>query len=71
MTYRKACNAADKLTEAVMAKVGATTAIEVECPREKSFMTPCVARDGALAVADGGVCVGCGEDPVQLLAALS
>ncbi len=34
------------------------------CPREKSEMTPCVARDGDLAVATGpptvSLCVGCG-----------
>lgn len=33
----------------------------IVCPREKSFMTPCVARDGALALA-GYHCVGCGID---------
>lgn len=32
---------------------------DLVCPREKSAMTPCIARDGALAVADQ-VCVGCG-----------
>lgn len=34
---------------------------EVQCPREKSFSTPCVARDGGLAVTlaiHGGICVG-------------
>lgn len=38
----------------------------VGCPRAKSDMTPCVARDGHLAVADNGVCVGCGYLPANL-----
>jgi hypothetical protein len=42
----------------------------VGCPRAKSDMTPCVARDGHLATADDGVCVGCGEHPADLLTAL-
>jgi len=36
---------------------------ELECPRENSFMTPCVARDGESAVAftpaGRAVCAGC------------
>lgn len=38
---------------------------ELVCPREKSEMTPCVARDGRLAVCEGryssgpALCVGC------------
>lgn len=39
----------------------------VGCPRAKSDMTPCVARDGASAQADDGVCVGCGANPANLL----
>ena len=42
----------------------------VGCPRAKSDMTPCTARDGHLAVADNGGCVGCFEDPADLLAEL-
>jgi hypothetical protein len=42
----------------------------VGCPRAKTDMTPCVARDGRLACADNGVCVGCGEHPADLLLAL-
>jgi hypothetical protein len=30
-------------------------------------MTPCIARDGALALAGDGVCVGCGVDPREEL----
>lgn len=39
---------------------------ELRCPREVSGMTPCVARDGAIAVADD-VCVGCGAVLENLL----
>ena len=39
----------------------------VGCPRAKTDMTPCAARDGNLAVADDGVCVGCGALPADLL----
>lgn len=42
----------------------------VGCPRANSDMTPCVARDGATACADDGVCVGCGEHPAALLVEL-
>ena len=65
--YEAAGRAADRLTSLVMEKVGAKDRNEVQCPREKSFMTPCVARDGHTAVADDGVCVGCGHDPIVLL----
>lgn len=30
-------------------------------------MTPCAARDGWTAKDDHGLCVGCGEDPANLL----
>ena len=59
--------AADTLTQEVMAFVGTTDRNEVECPREKSYMTPCIARDGGTAVADDGDCVGCGQSPLALL----
>jgi hypothetical protein len=42
----------------------------IGCPRAQSDMTPCVARDGHLAVADSGVCVACGSNPADLLAEL-
>jgi hypothetical protein len=42
----------------------------VGCPRAASDMTPCIARDGDLALDDSGVCVGCGERPATLLADL-
>lgn len=34
-----------------------------ECPRKRSFMTPCFIEDGPIALADVGVCVGCGYLP--------
>ena len=37
------------------------------CPRAKSDMTPCAARDGSTAVTDDGHCVGCGEHSADLL----
>lgn len=40
---------------------------ELVCPREKSEMTPCVARDGDLAMAENGCCVGCGQNVKELL----
>lgn len=40
---------------------------KVGCPRAQLDMTPCVARDGKLAVANDGCCVGCGQHPADLL----
>lgn len=42
----------------------------IGCPRAASDMTPCVARDGAICVADDGRCVGCCADPRDLLQTL-
>ena len=41
----------------------------VGCPFAKSDMTPCIARDGHLALAGDppSVCVGCGHDPAFLI----
>ena len=39
---------------------------ELVCPREKSDMTPCVARDGDIAMTDDGKCVGCGASIMDL-----
>ncbi len=44
----------------------------ITCPRAKSDMTPCAARDGKLAVYDSeaghmrGHCVGCGRNVAEL-----
>jgi hypothetical protein len=43
---------------------------ELECPYEQSAMTPCIARDGHLAVCEsvyGGLCVGCERRVSRLL----
>jgi hypothetical protein len=42
----------------------------VGCPRAKTDMTPCVARDGRPAQDDPGDCVGCGAFPADLLVEL-
>jgi hypothetical protein len=39
----------------------------VGCPRAKTDMTPCVARDAGTAVDEDGNCVGCGQHPAELL----
>jgi hypothetical protein len=44
---------------------------QVSCPRERTFMTPCIARDGSLALADDKTCVGCGVDPADELTSLA
>ena len=40
---------------------------ELVCPREKSAMTPCVARDGDLDMTEKNKCAGCGSDITRLL----
>lgn len=35
----------------------------IGCPRATSDMTPCIARDGAVALADDARCVDCGINP--------
>lgn len=44
---------------------------DINCPRAKTWMTPCIARDGHTALADDGDCVGCGHKPHALLAELA
>lgn len=48
---------------------------KIDCPRAKSSMTPCMARDGHTALADDGRCVGCPIDdrpyPFEELSRLS
>lgn len=60
---------AERLKAAIFARTGILSQ-NLQCPREKSAMTPCIARDGKLAVGFGigGVasCVGC-ERGVNLL----
>lgn len=56
-------------------KLVGTDETYIDCPRAKSEMTPCMARDGHLALADDGRCVGCpNEDrpyPFEELSRLS
>ena len=44
---------------------------DIDCPRARTDMTPCVARDGATATSDDRgaypTCVGCDADPRELL----
>lgn len=39
----------------------------IGCPRAKTDMTPCIARDGDLAEDDLGMCVGCRHSAAELL----
>lgn len=41
----------------------------IGCPRAKTDMTPCAARDGATAC-EGTECVGCGSDVIELFVEL-
>ena len=52
--------AADAYRAAVLKRTG-LKASELVCPREKSEMTPCLARDGSLAVTERGHCAGCDQ----------
>lgn len=65
---RRQKEAADELTERLKVRLNVHDWTEVKCPREGSYMSPCVARNGGLAVADVGVCVYCGATPSELLA---
>jgi hypothetical protein len=40
---------------------------DLVCPREKSFMTPCVARDGDCAMTNNECCVGCNVSVAELI----
>ena len=49
---------------------------DIVCPRERTYMTPCIARDGALALDDGddsslARCVGCDITPRRALEGLA
>ena len=39
----------------------------IGCPRAKTDMTPCAARDGATATDVEDYCVGCGQNSAELL----
>lgn len=57
---------ADELKELIHKRTGLEPR-DLVCPREKSDMTPCVARDGDLALLSGR-CAGCGASVRDLLA---
>jgi uncharacterized protein YhfF len=62
MTQAQAETLADEYKTLVLARTKLTPDV-LECPREKSEMTPCLARDGRLVVvldaSDHPICVGC------------
>ena len=58
---------AEELKRLIFERTG-IEAHRLSCPRDKSDMTPCVARDGWTAATEDGKCVGCGEDIADLLA---
>ena len=39
----------------------------IDCPRARSWATPCIARDGSAALADDHRCVGCNAAPGPLV----
>ena len=41
--------------------------MHVGCPRARSDMTPCIARDGNLALSDDDSCVACDSNPHSLV----
>lgn len=57
---------ANRLKEIILKRTGLKES-ELKCPREKSGMTPCVARDGDLAMTEDKLCVGCGSNVIELL----
>lgn len=62
MTEQQTQELGDTFRDAVLARTG-LKAEELWCPREKSDMTPCVARDGGICVVldtfGHPICVGC------------
>ena len=57
---------ADKLKAIIYERTG-IMASELVCPREKSFMTPCICRDGDLAMTDNKKCISCNISVFELL----
>jgi hypothetical protein len=61
------CNGiGDDFKKLVLSRTGLKET-ELSCPREKSDMTPCVARDRDAAMTEDGYCVGCGASVKKLL----
>jgi hypothetical protein len=70
MTHDEAASLADEFLRLVVARTGLRGS-DLVCPREKSAMTPCLARDGHLVVvldhAGNPLCVGCEARLLDLL----
>jgi hypothetical protein len=62
--------AADEYRQLIFTRTGLAHT-ELVCPREKSEMTPCIARDGELALCSTSfgkpICVGCEHGLYSLL----
>lgn len=57
---------ANELKDLVFKRTGIQSN-ELTCPREKSDMTPCIARDGDMCMLEDKTCVGCGANAIELL----
>jgi hypothetical protein len=70
MTDAEGYQLAEDLKQLVFVRTGLLRH-QLVCPREKSEMTPCVARDGGMCVvfttARQAICVGCEADVEDLL----
>ena len=51
---------ANTLHKNIMECLNITNKEDLICPYESSYMTPCIARDGHLAMDEDEKCVGCG-----------
>ncbi len=70
MEYSAKLTAAEQMADEYRRLIHKRTGLrpaELQCPREQSSMTPCIARDGSLAVADAYLCVGCDHLVANLL----
>lgn len=69
MTDEKAYELADEYKQLVYQRTKIRRE-DLVCPRARSFMTPCIARDGKQAVSEMPIpqaCVGCGHSIESLL----
>lgn len=57
----------NELRDLLFKRLGIKKADDLQCPREKSYMTPCAARDGDICMLEDKKCVGCGIDVTILL----
>jgi hypothetical protein len=61
--------AADEYSRLVLKRIGCESE-DLECPRERSEMTPCLARDGGCVIVwrfRKPICVGCEADLHELI----